>query len=509
MTKTALISVWDKTGLVPFAQALIADDWRLVASGGTARTLRQAGLEVTTVSDVTRSPEILGGRVKTLHPVIHGGLLARATADDAADLERVQAEPIDLVVCNLYPFRETIANPDVTLEEAIEKIDIGGVTMIRAAAKNFKRVTVLTNVADYDQVLAALETTGTTSLALRRRLAEKAFAITRDYDTAIAAYLTDQSDDAALTMRLYPVQQLRYGENPHQEAAYYGTQPGGGPLGGTLLQGKPLSYNNLLDLDAAWHAAISFEAPVAVVVKHVSPCGIAVAPCVEQAIRPAIASDPVSAFGSVIASNRPINAAFVRGLGDLFVECLVAPGFSAEARTLLAAKKNVRLLEVPLESPIADYELRSVMGGFLRQEVDDGDPTDAPPWRVVTQREPSQDEMEALRFAWQAVQPVKSNAVLLAKKEGDARFTVGVGGGQPNRVDCVRMAGRRAGERAEGSVLASDAFFPFPDGLEVAAELGVSAVVQPGGSVRDERVIAAADELGLAMVMTGLRHFRH
>lgn len=504
--KTALLSVWDKTGIVELAQELVAAGWQLVASGGTARTLRGAGLVVIKVSDLTGSPEILGGRVKTLHPAIYGGILARETEADATDLARFNARPIDLVACNLYPFQETIANPDATLEDAIEKIDIGGVTLIRAAAKNFKRVTVLTDVSDYAQVIETLRTRDGTSLDLRWRLAKKAFAHTRDYDTVIAAYL---SGDDLLNFQLHPIQSLRYGENPHQQATYYRAQPSGGPLGGTLLQGKPLSYNNLLDLDGAWRAALKFEDPAAVIVKHVSPCGIAVASSVEKAIVPAIASDPVSAFGSVIAANRPINADFVRGLGDLFVECLAAPAFSTEARSLLADKKKLRLLKISLDAPTAGHELRSVVGGFLRQSVDAGDPADAPPWRVVTQRKPEAEEMKILDFAWRAVQPVKSNAVLLAKGDAETLFTVGIGGGQPNRLDCVRMAGHRAGDRADGSVLASDAFFSFPDGLRVAAELGVTAVVQPGGSVRDEQVIATADELGLTMVFTGVRHFRH
>ncbi len=503
---TALFSLTDKTGLTDFARALHEIGWDFLASGGTARALRQAGLPVTDVADYTGSPEILGGRVKTLHPAVSGGILARDTEADARDLASIAARPIDLVACNLYPFRETVAQLDANLEEAVENIDIGGVTLIRAAAKNFKRVAVLTDAADYPVVAQALQENGATSLALRRRLAEKAFAYTREYDTAIADYLTGGD---SLRLQLDPVQTLRYGENWHQQATLYGYRPDATPLGARLLQGKRLSYNNLLDLDGTWRAAISFEQPAAVVVKHVSPCGVATAPRVEEAIGLAIASDPVSAFGSVIACNRQINAAFVEEVGDLFVECIVAPGFTTEARQTLSRRKNLRLLEMPNTEVEHLYEVRSVVGGVLRQQIDQGDPPDAPAWKVVTEREPNAEEMQALRFAWKAVQPVKSNAILLAKVEGEKSFSVGIGGGQPNRVDCVRIAGQRAGERADGSVLASDAFFPFPDGVRVAAELGVTAVVQPGGSRGDADVIAAADQLGLAMIFTGVRHFRH
>jgi phosphoribosylaminoimidazolecarboxamide formyltransferase/IMP cyclohydrolase len=503
---TALFSLSDKTGLPDFAHVLHELGWDFLASGGTARTLRQAGLPVTDVADYTGSPEILMGRVKTLHPAVSGGILARDTQDDGEDLNRIGARPIDLVACNLYPFTETVAKEGTALDDAIEKIDIGGVTLIRAAAKNFARVTVLTDKADYADVLTELQKDDETNLALRRRLAEKAFAHTQAYDQAIAAYL---SGDQSLQLQLYPLQTLRYGENWHQQAVLYGYEPGDGPLGGKLLQGKQLSYNNLLDLDGAWRAAVSFDAPAAVVVKHVSPCGIATAPQVEQAIGPAIASYPVSAFGSAIASNRPVNAAFVEQIGDLFVECIVSPGFTPAARQLLADKKNVRLLEMPDTDIQPLHEWRSIVRGALRQQVDLGDPPDAPDWQVVTRCKPDEAEMQALRFAWQAVQPVKSNAVLLARSEADMVFTVGIGGGQPNRVDCVRIAGQRAGERATGSVLASDAFFPFPDGVQVAADLGVTALIQPGGSQGDAEVIAAADQLGLAMVFTGVRHFRH
>jgi len=503
--KTALLSVWNKTGVIEFAQRLAAANWHLVASGGTARALRQAGLAVTEVSQITGEPEMFDGRVKTLHPAIHAGLLARDTETDRADLAARGWEAIDLVIVNLYPFEQVVANPKTTLAEAIENIDIGGVVLLRAAAKNFARVTVLSDPADYPEDLSALD-----DASYRQGMARKAFATTARYDAAIQMYFAVLKDETIpLQVNLYPAQTLRYGENPHQSAAYYTEKSGDGPMGGRLLQGKPLSYNNMLDLDGAWSSTLNFDAPTAVVVKHVSPCGIASAPRVEQAIAPAIACDPISAFGSVIASNRLVNAEFVCGLGDLFVECIAAPQFTPEALELLSTKKNLRLLQISLDAPRAEYELRSVVGGYLRQSVDIGDPTGAPAWRVVTKRQPTADEMNALKFAWKAVQPVKSNAILLAQSDGEINFTVGIGGGQPNRVDCVRIAGERAGARAAGSVLASDAFFPFPDGIQTAAEMGVTAIIQPGGSVRDEQVIAAADELELAMVFTGMRHFRH
>lgn len=506
----ALISVSDKSGLVDFARGLVALNWRLIASGGSARTLREAGLAVTEVAEVTGAPEMLGGRVKTLHPAIHAGILARDHAADRAELAQHGIHPIDLVVCNLYPFRETVARPDVSLEEAVEQIDIGGVTLLRAAAKNFARVTVLCDPQDYAGVLAELRDSGTTSLVTRRRLALKAFRHTRDYDSAIAAYLEQQFEvqtEAGLPPRLelsLPlVQAMRYGENPHQRAALYCAN-GSGPLGGTLLQGKPLSYNNVLDLDAAWRAARSFDAPTVVIVKHLSPCGIASAEQLPEAFRAALASDPVSAFGGVIAANRPFDLDTAEALGDLFVEAIAAPAFAAAACEYLAAHKpNCRLLQIAQALP-ETWELRSVAGGILLQSVDHGDPPDTV-WRTVTQRVPDAREMAALRMAWKACQHVKSNAIVLVRDNA----TVGIGGGLPSRVDAARLAVDKAGERARGAVMASDAFFPFPDGVEVAAQAGVTAIIQPGGSVRDEEVIATADRWGLAMVFTGVRHFRH
>jgi phosphoribosylaminoimidazolecarboxamide formyltransferase/IMP cyclohydrolase len=504
----AILSVHDKTGLLEFARGLDRLGWRLIASGGTARLLREHGLAVTDVANYTGSPELLGGRVKTLHPAIHGGLLARSTEADRDELAQLGWEPIDLVAVNLYPFERTIARPGVTLDQAIEDIDVGGVTLIRAAAKNHDRVTLCCDPADYPAVLAELEAGGVRP-ETRRRLAVKGFAQTAHYDAAIAAYLLRQpSSDGPLSIMLYPVQTLRYGENPHQSAELYAYRPGSGPLGGQVLQGKELSYTNLLDLDGAWRAALSFERPAICIVKHASPCGIAAADRLAAAFRAALASDPVSAFGGVVASNRPFDAETAAAMGDLFVECLLAPGFSPEARELLAGRKNCRLLEVPGLSLEPAYELRSIGRGVLRQAVDLGDPAGGE-WKVVSQRQPTEAEWVALRFAWKACQHVKSNAIVFARAGQGVEATVGIGGGQPNRVDCVRIAAQRAGERSVGAVMASDAFFPFPDSVEVAAQAGIRAIVHPGGSLRDAESIAAADAAGIAMVTTGVRHFRH
>jgi phosphoribosylaminoimidazolecarboxamide formyltransferase/IMP cyclohydrolase len=510
---TALLSVSDKTDLVSFAQGLAELDWSLVASGGTARSLRGAGLIVADVAELTGMPEMLGGRVKTLHPAVHAGILARATQADLAELDRLGIRPIDLVVCNLYPFQETVSGTDVSLAEAVEQIDIGGVTLLRGAAKNSERVTVVCDPNDFQEVLAQLRTNGATSAEIRQRLALKAFAYTRDYDSAIERYLRqvvapssqplEPQLPSTLKLSLPQSQEMRYGENPHQVAGLY-AEPGVGPLGGRLLQGKPLSYNNLLDLDAAWSAALSFEEPTIVIVKHLSPCGIASAERLAAAFPAALTSDPVSAFGSVIAANRPVDCATAKEMRELFVEAIAAPGFDDEALECFAQRKpNCRL--VAISFPVEDqWSLRSVAGGLLVQSIDRGDPPEVE-WRVVTPRQPTDDEMSALRFAWQACQHVKSNAIVLARSAA----TVGIGGGLPSRLDAVKLAVTKAGERTRGAVMASDAFFPFPDAVEVAAEAGVTAVIQPGGSIRDEAVIAAAERLGLAMVFTGARHFRH
>jgi phosphoribosylaminoimidazolecarboxamide formyltransferase/IMP cyclohydrolase len=504
----AILSVHDKTGLVEFARGLTDAGWMLIASGGTARLLRGNGMTVTDVADYTGSPEILGGRVKTLHPAIHGGLLARATDADQAELKALGWDNIDLVAVNLYPFEQTIAKATVSLAGAIENIDIGGVTLIRAAAKNYERVTLVCDPEDYLSVLEEIKTGGT-SAETRGRLAVKGFAHTAHYDARITNYLEKQlleggDQQQPLHLNLYPISSLRYGENPHQEAVLYGYKPGACPLGGKVLQGKALSYNNLLDLDAAWRGTVSFEAPTVVIVKHLSPCGFASGKTLAEAFPLALASDPISAFGGVIATNKPFDGEIADALGALFVECIAAPGFTLEGLEILATRKNLRLMEMPDTNISPLFELRSVNQGVLRQTVDMGDP-EGTTWRVVTERQPTNPEWAALRFAWKACRHVKSNAIVFAQDEA----TVGIGGGQPNRVDCVRIAAVRAGDKSRGAVMASDAFFPFPDSVEVAAQAGITAIIVPGGSMRDEDAIAAANANNIAMVFTGIRHFRH
>ena len=507
MVKCALLSVADKTGLVPFARGLVDLGWTLISTGGTARALAGAGLPVRTVESVTGFPEILGGRVKTLHPAIHGALLARREPGHLAELARHGIAPIDLVAVNLYPFEATVARAGARLEEAIEEIDIGGVTLLRAAAKNHEGVIVVADPADYPRVLAALAEPGGVGLSLRRELAVRAFQRTASYDAAIGHYLArvfagEESPFPAVWLpQAHKLADLRYGENPHQRAALY-AQPGiEGPLGATFVQGKALSYNNILDLDAAWTLATDLEGPAAVIIKHNNPCGAAVADELAAAMAAALASDPVSAFGSVIATNRPLDAASVSALGALFVEAFIAPDYTPEALTMLASRPNLRVLRGPAPAS-AGWDVRNVRGGWLVQEPDRPDQA---PWQTVTRRAPSEAEARALGFAWRVCARVRSNAIVLA--QGTA--TVGVGAGQMSRVDSVEIAARKAGPRAQGAVMASDAFFPFPDGIEVAARAGVTAVIQPGGSLRDQEVIEAADAAGLAMVFTGVRHFRH
>ncbi len=510
----AILSVYDKTGLSEFAQGLHQLGWDLVASGGTARALELAGLEITPVERVTQAPEMLAGRVKTLHPAIHAAILARDTKEDMETLSRYHYAPIDVVVCNLYPFQETVAQSGVSLEDAIEQIDIGGVTLVRAAAKNSARVTVLVDPADYPLVLARLVEDGRVDEELRRQLAVKAFRLTRDYDTAIHAYLLREFQPPAaqadvlpdvLSLGLTRIRDLRYGENPHQLAGLYAARADETPLGGELLGGKPLSYNNLLDLDAAWRAVGALETPAVVIVKHLTPTGIATAQSAAEAFPLALASDPVSAFGGVIAVNRPVDDALVEALGTLFVEAIAAPDFTPTAQQLLGeSRKTCRLLRIPDRDPQAALEIRSIAQGFLIQQPDTGDPDDTN-WQVVSARRPTSDELQAMRFAWKAVQTVKSNAVVVAT----AQATVGIGGGLPSRVDATRLAVTKAGERAQGAALASDAFFPFPDAVDVAAQAGITCVVQPGGSIRDQEVIDAANAADMAMIFTNVRHFRH
>ena len=510
---TALLSVSNKESLIDLARQLTRLGWTLLASGGTARAIREAELDVFDIASYTGSPEILDGRVKTLHPAVHGGILARETISDHTDLTRINARMIDLVVVNLYPFQQTISKANVPLSEAIENIDIGGVALIRAAAKNYERVTVITDPCDYAPVLDELEARGEVTLRTRQRLAVKAFQHTAGYDTAIAGYLAEafagEENEVQVPawLNLYPFEGLRYGENPHQSARFYLLDPNSGPLGGRVLQGKALSYNNLLDLDAAWRAALMFEdRPTISIVKHLSPCGIASADSLPQAFALALQSDPVSAFGGVMACTETMDIETVEAMGSLFVECIIAPGFTPDALEKLAKRKNCRLIEAPEKRLFPSYEVRTVNGGILWQTRDFGDPAGTQQdWKVVTSRQPTDKEWEALRFAWKACQPVKSNAIVLAHGEA----TVGIGGGQPNRIDCVRIALQRAGDRAQGAVMASDAFFPFSDCVETAAAAGITAVIHPGGSVRDNESIEAAERYGVAMVTTGFRHFRH
>lgn len=514
MTRRAILSVYDKTGLADFGRRLASQGFELVASGGSARLLREAGLAVVDVSDVTKHPEILGGRVKTLHPAIHGGILARRTEDHAAELASHGIGAVDLVVCNLYPFVDTVRG-NVTELQAIEQIDIGGVTLLRAAAKNFEAVAIVCDPADYDTVADQFEA-GEVGLVERRRLALKAFRQTATYDAAISSWLAAKVEPerrlpTTLTLVAEAAETLRYGENPHQAAVHYrwaGTKPMF-----EQLQGKSLSYNNLVDLDAAWQMPNEFDKPCVAIIKHTNPCGLAIGDNLIDAFDRAFACDTVSAFGSIITVNREIDADFVRNLKKLFVEVLAAPSFTAEALQVLARrKKNCRVMlarsarDMGNPGPLhpGDIALKGIGDGLLAMSADRAG-TDRSNWRVVTERQPSDAEMEELAFAWIAAKHVKSNAILFTR--GNA--TVGVGAGQMNRVDSVRLAARQAGEKAIGAVLASDAFFPFPDGIEAAAESGIKAVIQPGGSIRDDVVIEAANKLGLAMVLTGERHFRH
>jgi phosphoribosylaminoimidazolecarboxamide formyltransferase/IMP cyclohydrolase len=506
MPSRALLSVYDKTDLLEFAQGLHRLGFELVASGGTARALAGAGLPVRQVEEVTGHPEILGGRVKTLHPAVHGGILARRTPEHLAELEAQGIALVDLVVCNLYPFATTVARPGVTEAQAIEEIDIGGVTLLRAAAKNCESVTVICDPADYAGVLSGLQAGGL-GAEDRQRLALKAFRHTAAYDAAIATWLAravegDETLPSALYLAAERVQALRYGENPHQQAALYGWV--GQPRAFEQLQGKELSYNNLIDLEAAWAMPQEFDEPAIAIIKHMNPSGLATAPTLIEAYQSALACDPVSAFGSIIAANRVVDRTLVEEIGALFVEVLAAPDYTPDALAWLAEhKKNCRVMLARATAADA-LVLRSVAGGLLAQ-TSDVRGVDESTWRVVTQRTPIEAERRSLAFAWLAVKHVKSNAIVLA--QGTA--TVGVGAGQMNRVDSVHLAARRAGDRAVGSVLGSDAFFPFPDGIEAAAAVGVTAIIQPGGSLRDEESIAAADKWGLAMVFTGERHFRH
>ncbi|MBX3013257.1 MAG: bifunctional phosphoribosylaminoimidazolecarboxamide formyltransferase/IMP cyclohydrolase [Caldilineaceae bacterium] len=506
----ALLSVSDKTGLVDFAQQLYAAGAQLVASGGTARQLRDAGLPVTSVDEVTGFPQILGGRVKTLHPAIHGGILARRVAHHLEELDAYQIAPIDLVVVNLYPFQQTVAQPNVTLATAVEEIDIGGVALLRAAAKNHESVTVVCEPADY-AVVAQSFANGGTSMMQRKKLALKAFRHTAEYDTAIAAYLSGQIEEDAptpelptrLQLDLHQVQLNRYGENPHQQGGLYAYAGEKAPF--EVLHGKEMSYNNWLDLDGSWQAAQDFPTPTVAIIKHGNPCGLASGETLAEAYRKALACDPVSAFGSIISVNRPLDVATVQSMAELFVEVVAAPAYEPEALQLLQKKKNLRILQ-PTGVQLHPLTLRSIYGGVLVQELDQSQSDmDPAAWRVVSAAQPTDEQLADLAFAWRVARFVKSNAIVYVKDQA----TVGIGAGQMSRIDSVMLAGHKAGERARGAVMASDAFFPFADNIEAAAKQGITAVVQPGGSVRDAEVIDAVNQLGLVMVLTDARHFRH
>lgn len=511
--RRALLSVADKKGLVPFAEALKALSFELISTGGTAKLLGEAGLEVTNVSDITGFPEIMDGRVKTLHPKIHGGLLARAGVDDEVAREH-GIGMIDLVVVNLYPFANVIASPDATYDEAVENIDIGGPAMLRAAAKNHARVSVVVEATDYDRILDAFRA-GEPSFELRRELARKAFAHASAYDAMIARYLGEQSDGTEkfprrLLMSFERKARLRYGENPHQEAAAYeaaGTS-GTSVIRSQQLQGKELSFNNLADADTALGCALSFAEACCVIVKHANPCGVGLADTPGEAYGKAYAADPTSAFGGVIAFNREVDEATAKAILDnQFVEVIVAPSIAEAALEHLSGKPDVRVLACGAPAPFpAALAMTALEGGILLQDVDRGGDTGT--LNVVTRTSPTEEQAEDLRFAWQVVQFVKSNAIVFAA----GGQTLGIGAGQMSRIMSTRIAAWQAGEfglELGGSVLASDAFFPFRDNVDLAAEHGIRAIIQPGGSRRDADVIEAADEHGIAMVFTGHRHFRH
>ena len=510
----ALLSVFDKTGIVDFGQKLSKAGFELISTGGTHRTLVEEGaLPVKQVSDVTGSPEILDGRVKTLHPVIHGGILARR--DLPQHLEELEAHgigAIDLVAGNLYPFVETISKPDVTLEDALENIDIGGPTMLRAAAKNFGSVAVVVDPADYDWVADKLSGEGL-SEDERRTLAAKAFQHVAEYDATVAGFLAQSESDTPLPEKLDlsfdQVTTLRYGENPHQQGALYvpANTAGGGIAGARQLHGRELSYNNLMDADAAWRTVSDFREPSVAVIKHANACGLSSHEDLAQAYLQAYEGDTVSAFGGIVGFNRTVNAAAAEAMNPVFYEVVVAPDYEPDALEILQRKRNLRVLAVGssgAELGGISLDIRPITGGVLIQ-TPDGIAESPGDWSTATERAPTEVEMDDLAFAWVACKHIKSNAIVFAKN----RTLVGMGAGQPNRVVSVHLSQRIAGEKAQGCVLASDAFFPFPDNIELAAEAGVTAIIQPGGSIRDDEVVEAANKHGIAMVFTGVRHFRH
>ncbi|MBI3744519.1 MAG: bifunctional phosphoribosylaminoimidazolecarboxamide formyltransferase/IMP cyclohydrolase [Chloroflexi bacterium] len=507
----AIVTVSDKTGLAPFVKALTSKGHQVYSTGGTRKALEQAGVKVGAVSDLTAFPEILDGRVKTLHPNIHAGLLAsRNNRAHIQELNKLGISTIDMVVVNLYPFVETVSKEGANIQDALENIDIGGPTLIRAAAKNYPHVLVIVDPADYPSVQERILSGTPITIEERKRLAQKAFQHVALYDTAIARYLVDGGDPFTheLTIGLTRLQSLRYGENPHQKSAFYRElfAAPGTIASAKQLHGKELSHNNIIDADAAWTAATDFPDPTVAVIKHTNPCGLASNDDIAEAYRRAYAGDTVSAFGGIVAFNRKLTLAAAEEVRKIFYEIVIAPGYDADALALLQKKKDLRILEVPLPKPgaqpVLDY--RRVSGGMLVQNAD-AIAEDASTWKVVTQRKPTSQELSELAFAWKACKHIKSNAIVLVKD----RAIVGMGAGQPNRVTSVHLALRAAGERAKGTVLGSDAFFPFADGVEMAIQGGVTAIAQPGGSIRDADAIAAADKAGIAMLFTGTRHFKH
>ena len=514
--RRALISVSDKAGIVDFARVLLTQGVEILSTGGTAQLLRLNGIVVTEVSEMTGFPEMMEGRVKTLHPKVHGGILARRDKPDhVRSMEEHGIPPIDMVVVNLYPFEKTVARPGCSMDEAIENIDIGGPAMVRAAAKNHAFVAVVTDPADYPSLIARMRAAGgSLDFAERYALAAKAFSHTAEYDGMVSNWLTARAPDGEardfpdrLNLQFRLAQALRYGENPHQGAAFYVERdpPRGSIAGFTQLQGKELSYNNIADADAAWECCRTFDVPVCVIVKHANPCGVAIADAPLAAYRNAFMTDPTSAFGGIIAFNRPVDGPTAEAISKQFAEVVIAPAFDEEARRVMRAKQNVRLLTVEAAHDLNRLEMKRVGGGLLVQTADAFDMAQL---RVVTQREPTRTEMNDLVFAFRVAKFVKSNAIVFCK----GGMTLGVGAGQMSRVDSTRIAAikaKNAGLTLRGSVVGSDAFFPFRDGLDVVAAAGARAVIQPGGSMRDPEVIAAADEHRLAMVFTDMRHFRH
>ena len=507
----AILSVSDKTGLVDFAQGLRGLGVDIYSTGGTKKTLQEAGVPTHSVEELTGFPEILDGRVKTLHPAVHGGILARRDIEShMAQLAERGMGTIDLVAVNLYPFVQTVAKKGVSLEEALENIDIGGPTMIRAAAKNFPHVIVVVDPKDYSPVLEKLRS-GEVSISERTKLAQKAFQHVALYDTAISSYLRPEDEifPQEMTISLKKVQDLSYGENPHQHAAFYREEVIGegepGIAGASQLSGKALSYNNILDMDGALRAACDFSGPTIAIIKHTNPCGLASHDNLAEAYRRALAGDPVSAFGGIVASNRKIDLATAQEINKTHFDGILAPDYDEDALSLLKRKGDMRILKIAgVGGRMAALEFRRVSGGgFVAQTADFT--ADSVPMRTVSKREPTDEEVRDLLFAWRAVKHIKSNAIVLAK----GLTLLGMGAGQPSRVDSVEIALKKAGDRARGSVLGSDAFFPFPDGVELAARGGVTAIIEPGGSVRDNEAIRVADEYNMAMVFTGMRHFKH